>query len=394
MHSSVRFIQDTSETDFSSLATLKGSGPLSSKNRRGAFLHTHLLVAPGGLPIGIHGHEFIVRKDEEHGKAIHSKQRPIEEKESYRWIEGYRKACLMQNELPDTEVVSVGDREADIYELFVEHQNMKKAAKKVAHYVVRAKEDRVLLGDHENETLFELDQKGEPLGVIEFEVPAQRQRYKEKGNTRIYERRKRLVKQELRVHNISPRPPHRPGKKLPQVSLYLVSATEVGTPADQHPINWRLLTSKEVDSFEKAREVLEIYLDRWQIEVFFKVLKSGCKIEELGLKEMEGLQRGITMLSLVAWRLLYATHLAREEPDLPCGRIFKRHEWEGTLRVISPGKAGYEEPNIKEFIIDVAKLGGYLNRKHDPAPGPEVLWRGMLKVESYGEAWLAFSQQG
>ena len=59
---------------------------------------------------------------------------------------------------------------------------------------------------------------------------------------------------------------------------------------------------------------------------------------------------------------------------------------------MEPGREKQEEPTLGQFILKVAKLGGYLDRKHDPPPGSEVLWRGMLKGEAYGEAWLAFSK--
>ena len=107
---------------------------------------------------------------------------------------------------------------------------------------------------------------------------------------------------------------------------------------------------------------------------------------------MKGLERGITMLSVVAWRQMYVTHLAREQAELPCGKVFERHEWEGTLRVVHRGAGKIEEPRLGDFMLEVARLGGYLNRKHDPAPGPQVIWCGMQKVEAYGEAWLAFCQ--
>ena len=391
-YSSIRLVQDTSETDFSSLSTLRGSGPLADAKHRGAFLHTSLMVAPGGLALGVYDNEFLVRSDEDLGNAAARKQLPIEDKESFRWLAGFAKACDLQTALPDSEVISVADREADIYEIFADYAQRLERGEKPAQFVIRAKEDRVLLGEHEGKTLFDLDGEGAALGTHEFEVPAQLQRYKEKGSTCTYQRRKRPVKQEIRVHVIRPRPPARKGRKLPQVTLYLVCATEIDVPEDQRPINWRLLTSKAVGTLEEAVEIIDIYRDRWQIEVFFRTLKSGCRIERLGLKEMKGLERGMTMLSVVAWRQMYVTHLARHQPDLPCGRVFERHEWEGTLRVIDPGARKYEEPRLGDFILKVASLGGYLNRKHDPAPGPQVLWCGMQKVLAYGEAWQAFTR--
>ncbi len=387
---SVRLIQDTSEADFTSLKTLKGSGPLSTEKRRGTFLHTSLLVAAGGLPLGVLDIDFMTREDRNGRKKIPHKQRPLEEKESFRWLTGYRDACNLQLQLPSSEVISVADREADMYEIFSEYEHLAQH-QKPAHFLIRAKENRVLLDELEGRKLFDLTDSGEALGTIEFDIPSQTQKLKIKGIPEKYQRLKRKVTQELRVHKVTPRPPYRKDVKFDPVTFYMVSAREVNEPEGQRPIIWRLLTSKPVSSFKEAHEIVLAYVDRWQVEVFFKVLKTGCKIEEIGLKNIEGIKRSIAMFSLIAWKQLYLTYLAREQPDSGCSMVFERHEWEGTLKVLSNGKAELNEPNLKEFMLQIAKLGGYLNRKHDPPPGPECLWKGILKVESYGEAWLAFT---
>lgn len=390
---SIRLVQDTSEVDFSTLTTLKGVGPLATKEKRGMFLHTSVIVAPGGLVLGVRDINYVIRKDEDLGKSAERKNFPIEQKESFRWLKGYRDACLLQEQIAETEVVSVSDREADMYEIFAEYENRKKEGLTTAHYVNRAKENRVLLGAHKGLKLFDLDSVGEPLGTITFEVAAQKQRIKVNGNSKVYQRKKRMVTQEIRVHEITPRPPQRKGQKMKAVSLWLVSATEINVPEGQRPIHWRLLTSKPLKSFEVAQEILKIYLDRWQIEVFFKTLKTGCKIEDVALKSSEALKNAIMMYSIIAWRQLYITHLARSNANEPTGKFFQKHEWQSTLKVFYDAAITEEEPTLGEFILIVAKLGGYLNRKHDPAPGTETLWRGFQKVDAYAEAWLAFSKQ-
>ncbi len=106
------------------------------------------------------------------------------------------------------------------------------------------------------------------------------------------------------------------------------------------------------------------------------------------------MERAISMLSIVAWRQLQVTHLARETPDLPCGEVFEEHEWKATLTMVRIKTKGSPddpivEPGLKDYITEVAKLGGYLDRKSDPPPGPESIWRGMAKAQAYGEMWLA-----
>lgn len=394
-HQTISVIQDTSELEYSNLKTLKGAGPISSLSRRGLFMHPSLIVAHGGLPLGVSKMDFIVRKDEEHGKSADKKKLPIEEKESFRWLEGYRHACDIAKRLPDCEVFSVADREADIFEIFAEHYLREKSDHLAAHYIIRAKENRVLLGEYSDLKLFDLGQQGEPLGTIEFEVPASKQSIKVKGKRVSYQRQKRCVTQELRAHKVRPRVPQRSAasaNKLPEVELWIVSAIEINAPEDQRPICWRLLTDKPVLSLHDAKKIVRIYTERWTIETFFRTLKSGCKVEQLGLKEVDALKRAITLLSISAWRQLHLTHLARKEPDLPCGRIFESHEWQGSMRVIFGEQWNQTEPRLGDFLLEIAKLGGYLGRKNDPPPGAEAIWRGMIKVEAYGEAWKAFQK--
>lgn len=385
-------IQDTTEFDFTRLRSLQGAGPVAGVERRGAFLHASLLCAPGGLALGVRDLNFMVRNDSEH-KVKHAKRKklPIEAKESYRWLQGYRDACEIQQLLPGVNVISVGDRESDIYEIFAEYVTRRQQGATAAHFVIRAKEDRALIGEHEGNSLFDLVNEGGTLGSIEFEVPNKTKLHKIKGSTHRYYRKGRLVKQELRVHKISPRAPYRAEGKLPEVTLWMVSAIEIAPPAGQKPISWTILTSQAVESFEQAQAVIDTYLDRWQIEVFFRTLKTGCKVESLGLKQMNALENAIAMYSVIAWRILYMAHLVRHEPSTGCSAVFEKHEWLSTMKIVHGVDRDYREPSLSDFMIEVAKLGGYLNRKHDPPPGPQVLWTGLQKVDAYAQAWLAFN---
>lgn len=391
---SIRVIQDTSEIDYTNVTSLEGVGPLANKGRRGIFLHVSLVTSPEGLPLGVRSINPMIRNDADRGKRPRSESVPIEKKESFRWLRDYCDACELQERLPGTEVISLADREADIFEIFQEYELRKRSDRAAAHYVIRAKENRALNGEHEGLKLFDLDTLGEPLGVLEFEVGEQMQTYQKNKTTKKHLRRARTVKQELRAVRISPRIPYRKGSKLIPVEMTVVLAIEIDTPADQRPINWRILTNKKIETFEEAKGIVSEYIGRWQIEVFFKTLKSGCGVEDLQLKTMERMERAISMLSIVAWRQLQVTHLARETPDLPCGEVFEEHEWKATLTMVRRKTKGslddpIVEPGLKDYITEVAKLGGYLDRKSDPPPGPESIWRGMAKAQAYGEMWLA-----
>jgi hypothetical protein len=113
-HRQVLYIQDTTELDFTSKKKLEGTGPLSSLERRGFFAHNELVISPERLPLGLWHTSIQARDDQEHGKTKHRKQKPIQEKESYRWLEGYRRGCELAHLVPNSQVVVCADCESDI----------------------------------------------------------------------------------------------------------------------------------------------------------------------------------------------------------------------------------------------------------------------------------------
>jgi len=153
-----------------------------------------------------------------------------------------------------------------------------------------------------------------------------------------------------------------------------------------------LLTSKEITTLEEARRIIRVYLRRWDIEVFFRILKTGCRVERVQLKTCEALIRALMIYLVIAWRIHYLTHLGRQCPDLPCGCVFEEAEWKSACAVVkrSP-EAG--EPSLREFIGIIGKLGGHLGRKSDGDPGPQVIWRGLSRVRDFACVWRAFHEE-
>lgn len=391
-HQCVIAIQDTTEMDFTRMKSLQGLGPLNSETRRGFFMHAHYVVGERGLPLGLLGADITVR-DDEHFRCAHQRKKlPIESKESHRWIEGYRRACRLARELPDTEVFSVGDRECDIFELYAEWELAGPGPR--AEWVVRANQDRALLPDDDDQDnagdapdkLFEAARRAPVLGEIEFEVPARSGMRKVKGNRVKTVRSARTVRQRVRVAEVTPRPPQRQGGKLPQVTFRAVLAEEIDAPEGEEPICWLLLTSRKIPSFEEARRIIRIYLRRWDIEVFFRVLKTGCRVESIQLKKREALERALMIYLVIAWRILYLTHLGRRCPELPCGCVFEEAEWKSACAVVKrPADAG--EPTLGEFIGIIGRLGGHLGRKSDGEPGAQSIWKGLARVRDFACVW-------
>lgn len=417
LHDCVAVAQDTTELDYTKKKSLSGTGPLT-KERRGFHAHTQFVVTRDRLSLGVLGTHIYAREDEEFRRK--RKHQPIEKKESYRWLQGYRQCCEFAEELAGTEVLSISDREGDIYEIYDCWRERLREGKVAAQWLVRANQNRALLdgdgkpllkedGSGKITYLFEQAKRGRKLGEIQFEVKAAQQKKKVKGSTVITQREARLVRQRITVCEVTPRPPYRAGGKKggnqPEpVSFHAVLAEEIDPPAGQEPIVWLLLTSRKIQNFEDARELLDFYLARWDIEIFHRVLKTGCRVEEIQLRDSEALLNAVALYMIVAWRILYLTHLGRQCPELPCGAVFEEAEWKSVVAVDRAaqnkkakrskleGRGGGKvvEPTLGEMVLLVARQGGYLGRKHDGPPGAQVMWQGLERVRNFATAWKAF----
>lgn len=393
-HECVVVAQDTTECDFSGMEKLEGLGPLNDEGRKGFYLHSLFAVSEAGLPLGIAGATVTIRdKSRFRSSATTRKQRATVDKESQRWVDGYLRTQEMARSLPGCEVVSVSDREGDIYEVFEAwHRAIQDSGSVTAEWIIRCCQDRALTGLVEEggaAKLFSALESAPLLGAASFEMTARKGTKKVKGSTVATHRSARTVHQEIRVQKITLRPPWRKGRKLPEVSFQAVLAEECSPPEGEDPVRWLLLTSLEVTTLEDARRILSLYRRRWDIEVFHRVLKTGCRIERIQLKTGHALINAVTIYAVIAWRILYLTHLGRQCPDLPCSCVFEEAEWKSACAVAKRAKE-VTEPSLAEFIGIVGKLGGHLGRKGDGPPGPQSIWQGMARVRDFACAWQAF----
>jgi hypothetical protein len=408
-HPKVLFIQDTTELDFTTKKKLEGTGPLSSPHRRGFFAHNELVVSPERLPLGMWETAIQARLDEEHGKASQRKKKPIEQKETYRWLEGYRHGCDLAQLVPGTEVIVCADREADIYEVFVERENRLASGQPAASWLIRSKTNRCLEPFEEGQQEpIEPPVKGSKkprtkkpprqkiqqrleqslvLGTISFVVSAKEQFKKVRGGSRKKVRRSgRIVTQEIRAIQVQLKAPGRKDPSQPTVNIWVVQAKELNPPADEEPIDWTLLTSLEATDLKQACTVIDLYLCRWEIEVFHRVLKTGCRVEDLQVHSPR-IKLAILLYMIVAWRVLYVMHLGRQCPDLPCSVVFEDDEWQATWVIIKGGSPPAKPPTLNEMTRMVASFGGFLGRKRDGHPGPQTLWIGLSRVQDFALCW-------
>lgn len=340
-------VQDTTYVDW--------SGPASPT----LLVHSTLAFTPERVPLGLLAQDTWTREEP---RSDH-KERPIEDKESYKWLKSLQAVCGTKQACPQTQFVSVGDREADVYDLFVQERPAG------VDLLVRAAQDR-RVADAEQTRLRAAVGACAVGAQVCVEVPRQGARVA------------RTATLDLRWCALTLRPPKaRADEDLPTVQVWAVWATETAPPAQGDPLDWLLLTTVPVHTAAQAVERLQWYATRWGIEVFHKVLKSGCAIERRQLEDVDHLQRCLTLFSVVAWRLLYATLLTRVAPTLPCTALLDPCEWQALYcQIHQTTTLPPTIPALAQAVRWIAQLGGYLGRPADGPPGVTVLWRGFQRL--------------
>lgn len=361
-HPVVLCVEDSSFINHDSQRETKGLGPHTSEAEHGYFLHPQLAMTPERLCLGtLRLYSWI--RDGEFGKRKTHQKKPIEEKESHRWIEGYRKTCELQKELAETQLVYIADRECDIYELFTE------GLKGEASWLIRAVRNRKT---REGGKLRENLLQQPALGTLTLSLSNQKKRKRRKATLTLYSTSMKLQGPRRYKQDC-----------LPDVNVSAILAVEKNAPAGEEPLDWLILTDMEISSFESAKEKLSWYACRWQIEIFFNTLKSGCAIEKLQLETRERLEAAVALYMIIAWRLLYIKTLNRIFPDIPCDKVFDEAEWQAIYLITQHKIPPREPPALHSMIKMLALLGGYLNRKNDPPPGPKVLWIGLQRARDF-----------
>jgi hypothetical protein len=330
-HETVLIVQDTTDLNFSSRPQCEGLGQTkanqTSAKTRGLKLHSSLAVeAESGLPLGVlRLHSYAPEPAK--GKAPH---RPIEQKESNRWLEAYLDANDIATLLPDTHVVSVADREGDMFELF-DLRRRQRGPK--ADLLVRAKWDRNL--DGTEATLF-AELAAAPLAqTVKIAVPRQREHLGKPSSPGRPALAARDAQVEVRFKEVTLRAPHTHDRQ--PLRLWAVYLEEKNPPADATALRWLLLTTAQVASAKQALKCIHWYCRRWRIEEWHRVMKSGCKILEHQNRDAQSLLRAIALDAVIAWRIMLLALLGRTVPGLPCEVLFNPCECE-VLEILSSKK--------------------------------------------------------
>ena len=360
--------QDTTFLNFA-MEEEVGLGTLKRTQSDHYLLHPTVAFTPSRVNLGVLGAKFWQRPDE---PVAHLRdKKPIEEKESYRWLESYALACEVQRQCPETLIVSVADREGDIHEWFLDAQNRRLEEK--AEFIVRAKCNRRTQNEgDEYSYLWEELSSTAKLGQRRIKTP------------RAGNRPSRSALLEIRAKEIEFC--GRKGKAIQPVNVYAVYAKELRPPKGEEAIEWMLLTSIPVADCKTAEAIVDWYRCRWEIEIYFRVLKQGCRIERLRLETDKRLLNGIGIYLVVAWRVHTITMQSRAWPNVSCELLFSAQEWKTIYLMQRKKKPPVKPPTLRTMTRMLAQLGGFLARKGDGEPGIKNIWRGYRALKNYIDA--------
>lgn len=361
-------IQDTTLLNYTHHPATAGLGPIGG-GQRGLVMHSTLAATPQGLPLGLLDQQIWARPELAHA-AKRAKSRPIAEKESHKWLSSLRETISITPS--EIRLVTIADREADIFEFLAEADELQ------AEYLIRAAQDRRVKG--EVALLWAHMAKQELSGRITVEVPR-------RGNKPA-----RTAELSVRVAHLTLQPPQRgaeePGVWLEPREVWAVWAHEDAAPEGVEPLDWLLLTNVPIQTWQDAIERLGWYCLRWLIESWHKILKSGCTVEECRLETAERLKPYLTLMSIIAWRLFWLTHINRQSPDASCTMILAEHEWKALyITIHRRANLPPTPPTVRQAVRWIAQLGGFLGRKGDGEPGITTIWRGWSRLTDLADVF-------
>jgi hypothetical protein len=382
-HPVVLLLNDISEINLTDKKVTEQLGYIGVNKTKGLFIHPLLAVTPERLPLGVAQMQTWLRTDLSR-TATERKHDPIETKETYCWLKGYRQACQLAARTPHTTLVYIADRGGDIYEIY--HEAHLRQDKPHAEFVLRAAYGNRLIhpcdtdDDTPPETHLQAQLATQPvIATITFE----------RSGTAA--RTQRTVTQEVRAGQVWLQAPYRKQKSVADAPVNAILLTETHPPAGEDPLVWLLLTSLPIDTPEQCERVIRYYLARWEIELFFKVLKSGCQIEKLYLQTADRFMNCLAVYLLITWRLLWCTRLGRACPELPCTVVYSDAEWRALYLIMEQESPPSTPPTLRTMTHWIARCGGFLARPNNELePGIRTMWIGLRRLSDFTLAYQSF----
>lgn len=384
-------VQDTSEIELTRPEQeVAGVGTLDGV-RCGFQLHEMQVFTPEGTPLGTVWAEVINRTggvSPAAKKKRHARLRtPIEEKESLRWLTGLRQVREVARPLPGVTCVCVADSEADIYELLAEPRG-----EPAVHWLIRGCHDRSLR-EEEAEHLRKKVLGAPVLYKVELLIRRREAKTEAEIRARRVNRTTRQAEVEVRAAEVTLRPPWRHDRQLPPVKANVVLVREPAPPAGEAPLEWILVTTLPIDTAEQVRTIVEYYCVKWGLELFFRTLKSGCRIERRRFEHVDRMLPCLALYLIAAWRTLFVCHMGRNCPELDCEAIFEPSEWKAVWVAVHRKKPPKKKPCLSEVVHLIARLGGYVERPKSE-PGAQTIWTGLQRMYDLAWAWESFGPRG
>ena len=358
----VLLIQDTSDINLNGHKKTEGLG-FCSEHVRGIKLHSCIAVSPEGIPFGLMGQAYETRPEAKSSLTRAEKaSRPIEEKESYRWLKSLRETTAI---IPDdVHFITVCDREGDFYELYAEADELD------MDFVIRVTHDRC---SDANEKILTKIRQTKALGSVTVNIP----RNSRNGT------KSRQVEMEVASVRVSIMKPSRvvSAETPEKLTINLVRITELN-PAEGHElIEWILATSLPINNLSQVMTIVGYYIQRWKIERFHYVLKSGLGAEKIQQRTYERIKPVLLIYSVIALFIMTITFTGRVIPDVPCSLFFDDYEWKVLYRVANKTKKTPSSPYpISDAIKYLGILGGYKRTPSDGSPGLKCIWAGLFAL--------------
>lgn len=403
----VYLLSDTTEVDLTKpKIVVEGAGPIGAGTRRGFYFHPSYAVNSQGTSLGMVDHVIWARSYDSLELSTQEKRSLksracFEEKETWRWLEIQQNNEQLARSMPSTHFVMVADSEADISELLSQSDDFPENF------------DIIIRGCHNHR----IDKTPSIEGVIpqvncnlkvddalrvapvRFELPIEvpskpapitpgdkkrKRRQQRSAHTAILSvRAMQLTLSAISRHG---------GTSLKPSTLNVVELREENPPESDVPVHWVLFTTLPIDTDEDLNAVIDGYTKRWMVELYFKTLKSGLKIEDMKYRTLKRYLAAFAISAVVAWRIEYLKMAARNDPQASCSKYCTQQEWVPVVTFLEKKKPEIQNPpTISEFVSMVARLGGYINKKAQGPPGSRTLWRGMKRVSAIVEAYQIFT---
>lgn len=404
-HRRVYLAQDTTEIDLTKpKRAVQGAGPLGTDKRQGFFYHPLYAISDEGLRLGVVDQVVWTRDaasleiPTEERKA-NRKKACFEEKESSRWLEMLQSGEQIARSLPETQFVMLADSESDIGEVLCEAAELPDNF----NFIIRQSQQRAITSAIDSATgevitaatvdealaqaQWRCTRSVEVGGRDEPTMPDDKKRVRKQAKTA------RNTTLSIRAITVTLAGPRRPGGgSLEEVTVHVVEALELNPPEGEPPIRWVLFTTLPIVTLEDLCEVLDGYCLRWKVELFFKTLKSGLKVEDMKYETLARYLVAFSILVVVAWRVEYLTGATRSDPDSSCAEYFSAEEWVPIMAYVGRVVDRNKPPTMRAFMIAIAQLGGYINKKSQGEPGSKTIWRGMARFDTIVQAFAAFNR--